>query len=592
MSVSKLREATEKKGCQVAVWLVMVVCLIGLTWTGISCFFHPAGMLQTDPSLERVVFTVNGKEVKLASLQRQMDDARGAVGAAVDPQREFAVYAIGIAGIVRSQVANSVAVARGISIDDSRILSMASSQFDDSVRRGKEQAIADKKLVANATDQQFQQYVEKQSGHTIAENKEAAMQKLKDALADPSLRDGVVGDFVRQALLESLYSSITVTEEEVRRSYDGLSFKYVSFDKQEMTDAQRKAQAEQALAEIKGGADFDAVTKKYMALPPKEPMKLRRSTLDLMGYLKPLGDLKVGDVSGVIVEPGSVYKIYKLVQFKSELPEDFETGKALYINTSRQERAQRAFSEAIEAGVKVAKIEWKSKGLEAVYKVYSTLTDSTLSEDGAIAKLLDVLDNTVVAQDDPAGPQAAKYARFGAVQQLETRLPADKLSALTKKKIDVINDLLLDVESVGLRLVLVDAYLQTGDNVGAVASLKLAAQNNTGFEKENEDNFSTINQKLNQLETEKKISDVDAAEIRNTLLDWSKSQAENAKLQNQQGDTLDQFAIDPKTGKTYGEEAKEKAAGATTGGTATTTGTASGGAAATTGGKTTSGKGK
>ena len=142
---------------------------------------------------------------------------------------------------------------------------------------------------------------------------------------------------------------------------------------------------------------------------------------------------------------------------------------------------------------------------------------------------------------------------------LEKIVTADERKALADDIVLVLLDVLTQYEHVPLRLELVDHYVSLGDKSKAAEQLRMAAENNSGYEEANTNTFAQINVKLQELESKGMIGDPEANSIRAVLADWSLKKKEAEDLEKKAQEELDKFAIDPKTGKPITESAKETA---------------------------------
>jgi hypothetical protein len=195
--------------------------------------------------------------------------------------------------------------------------------------------------------------------------------------------------------------------------------------------------------------------------------------------------------------------------------------------------------------------------------------DGTLQPAQVKTKLREIVEETVVDPSDPAGTRPATYARYTAMQSLDFQFSDAEKKEFAPKKIEILNDMLVDTEHVPFRLELVDTYLTLGDNAQAAQELLAAATNNSGLEMINQTYFESINQKLTAMEAAKQIDAKKAEEVRGVLLQWSKDKAEADRLQEEQQKELDKFTIpDPaaEAAKKALEEANKPKTTTTTGG--------------------------
>jgi hypothetical protein len=576
LSVTKLREATEKKGCMVAVWIVMVLSAVGLAGSGFFGCFNADQTVPADAVLEENVLSVNGEPVMLGTVNRQVEFFLGLyerMGQPVGtPDLDFEVTSSSLSLVVDQQVQLQMAKQKGLTVDDETILAAISDALDNEITQIRMQAVTGGDLKENATEAEFQEWFEKNVGSSTSEYKKSRIDLMREELKKPYVRQAEAGRYAFTELQEKYFNEATATDEEIKRSFDKLMVLKLTFDNVETPLAEREAQAKKALAEIKGGADFATVQTKYMKNPVNEPAGLLRSDVEADPAKRPLASLKPGQTSEVLMEFG-VPTIYKLLEVKSEAPTDIETNRDVYGQTVRREKAGKALQVDFDKARDAAKIEWESESFKAIFDVFETQTDDSLSDEQKKQVYLDVMAQGEAPADDPAGPKANVLAKYAAMKRVETMLTADERKERLQDFAMIIAATLDQYESTDLRLKLVDIYSEAGDYEQAAAELLLVAQYNTGFEEQNLTTFNTINTVLSKLQTEKKISDEAALKIRDELLKWSEAKKQSEEMEKKAEEEakkaqeeLDKFTIDPKTGKPLEE------GGTTGGGTGSTTG--------------------
>ncbi len=548
---------TEKKGCRTAVWVLMVASAIGVSISGLLVCAGGDRTSQTGQA-DFVVGTIDGQELTMAQIDIQIQAARGQSGQVSDPFSEYQILAGALQTSVAQLVITSLAVARNVVITDEQAVAMASSEVDAALTQFRSRAQAGGVLKPGATEQEFQEFFKSQQGMTTAEFKEGRINDMKKGLAEPVRRGGILAAYYQQALQNDYYTKTLVTDDEVKKSYDAFMVKSISFDRAGLSDDQRKKDAATARAEIIGGADFDAVMKKYMTTQAKEPTKIPRASLESTEPMKPILALAPGGVSEVIDSFG-VPRIYKLVEIKSELPKDFEASKTLFSDTYRRQKAMQEMQKVLMEAIKTAKIEWKSAGFGLVYKVAAISSQADLSNAAVKAELQSVVAVVTDPVIDPYGLQPARLARYLAAEQLNSIFDEKERVAFLPKYAEIVLDILATTENIDLRLRLADTYEQLGNKVAMTDALKSAAINNSGFEESNTDAFNRIHTKVTKLEVEKKIDPADAQQIRTILNEWSARKMEADALQQKSTTDLDQFNIDPATGKPLPSPADEAA---------------------------------
>jgi hypothetical protein len=582
VSVTKLRETTEKKGCMIAVWVVMVLTAVGVAGSGFFGCFNPGLHQDRNAAFDAEVLVVDGRSVSLGQLNgaiesfmKQFQMIPGA-----DPDMDYPIIASTLRAVVDQQIMANMAAQRGVVVTQEQILAKKSDEIDAEIRRFRLAAVTQADLKETATEAEFQKYFEEKTGESTSAFKERVLNEIRELLKDEKSMQAEIDRYSAEALQESFYASTTVTDEEARRSFDKLMMLRIAFDDQEMSLVDREAKAKAALAELRGGADFFAVQKKYMKNPIKEPTKYGLPEVERSVVQRPLAALKPGEVSEVITEFG-IPTIYKLVEKKSEIPADFDTNKAIHTDTVRREKASLERQKAIDDAHKKAKVVWKSPGYAAMYRVQDLRSkDAQPTDDQVKAVLREIVEKPIDAADDPAGPRPGVLARYGAMKQLQNMATPEEKKQLLPTYIAVLTETLTQYESVPVRLDLVDLYVEKGDTASIAVELRTAAEMNTGLAEVNSRYFAEINAKLADLESKKLISDADALAVRDVLSKWSLQKKEAEDYAKKAQEDLDKFNLDPST-----------ATAGTTGAPPATTGTTGGstGSAATTGATTTGG---
>ena len=541
----------------IAVWVVMVLSAIGVAGTGFFGCFN-SGMNGENAALQVEVLTVDGKPVTYGQVAGQVDTFMRQIGGQSDPEFDFQITSSILGAVIDQQLMANMAAERGIQVEESEVMAGESERIDADIRSLRLQYVSQGELKESATEAEFQKHFEETTGQTTAEYKQQRLDQIEEQLKDPAFRRAIFDNYAMQELQKSFFDSATATEEEVRRSYQNLMLLRITFDNQDKSLEERTVEANQALAELKAGRDFLAVQKKYMKNPITEPAQFRVTDVEANPALKPLASLKPGQYSAVITEFG-IPNIYKLVEIKSDAPDDLSTNLSVYSETVRREKANKALQEAVDKARKGAKVVWKSKGYGNIYEVSQLRLHEGMTEAQAKERLIAIMKDDLPPTDDPAGPRPFVIARYAAMRQLDPQLTADERKEHLQSFADVVVATLDHYESASLRLQLVDLHLELGQNEEAAQQLLTAAENNSGFEPANADNFSLINAKLSAMEAAEKISDEDALAIRDVLVRWNEEKNKAEEEAKKAQEELEKFNIDPQTGKTNEEKASETA---------------------------------
>ena len=555
MSVAKLRETTEKKGCMVALWIVMVLTAIGVAGSGFLGCFNPSLNTATDPTLQDVMFTVNGRNVTRGQMSLQMQAVVEQSRPSTGPADDFAIVAASIDRLIEAQVIADMAEQRRISVDDDDLLKMASDQADMMIEQFRSTAVAQSDLAQDATESQFQEYFTKSTGNTTTEFKKELIAEVQKSLDDPISREAALLPAVRQAVLDSYAATTRVTDDEVKQSYVKYNILSLSFSDPEKSLEVRRAEADKALAELNAGAKFETVMKRLDKDAPTDPLPYSKLLIEDNAGLKPILDLKPGGHTGVLINFGEP-QIFKLVEVTSDLPADYETNKTVLNETYRRQKASTEAGKALEEARNKAKIEWKSAGYEATYKVLRAYQIADITDDERKKILLEVVNDTELTTNDLAGQAVGANARYIAWARAEGFMTEAEIKESLRTKEDVILGALNFTENSLLRFELIEVYEALGDQDALAEALETAAEYNTGFAPENEMVFAQINLKVGELEDANKITPAQAQAVRAHLLEWSKRKAEADAAAAGASSDLDEFNVD-ETGKPIKESAED-----------------------------------
>ena len=528
MSVTKLRESTEKKGCQVAVWIIMVVSAIGVAGAGFFGCFSPmfGGGRSTEPA-QIVILEVDGQPVTLGEVSSGLEGWRRQFGTAATPDIEFQLTALVLNQLIEQKLSAAMAEAIGIRVSREEIIAHKSDEIDDTIRQFRLQAIQQADLKESATEAEFQTYFKEKNNETTADFKKRLLDEVNTQLDDPQILQQEESRYANQTLEANYAKNAQVSDEEIKKSFKYLMLRYISFEDQDKSVDERESLARQAIAELEAGADFEAVQKKYMKNPIKDPIRFNLRDVEASPEQKALAALKNGQHSQVITEFG-IPRVYQLAETKDELPADFEANKSVYGEPVRQAKGRELLAKALEESRKAMKLEWKSPGFEAIYAIQELATKAPAEQKAALKEMVV---NPTDSTSDPAGTAPASLARFGALRRLEALLTADEKKELGPTIIEIKEDMLNSYEDIKLRLELVDHYRDAGNKDEAGRQLLTAAENNSGFEQVNVDNYTTISTKLNDLVDSGVVADDMANQIRTALSKWN---LEKSKFEEEQ----------------------------------------------------------
>lgn len=487
-------------------------------------------------------FRVGDIAVPGAEIQDAIDNQLSTFGGAEQlPPRLVAsqVATVLNASIDRALLAR-LAQTRGIQFSDEAILAAQTRQLDEAVQQARQQAILTGQLKADATPQQFDEFIKKQAGgRTLAQIREEQTKSLREALADPSRRSQVLLSVAPLLLQQSMRGQFNPSEAELRASYDQLTVKRILL-KEGLPGKSAAERAQEALAAIQGGLSFEQAMDRYSNDLPQGSEKVSQNTTPLSGstvladpQLRPIADLKPGQVSGVLDTPeGKI--IVKLISRKSELPKDFEKNKATY----RSQLVDQYAGQAIEAELRKLRqdpnlVKWEAPGYRAIYE-FGRASEGAVGTDSE-AKMRQVyeLATQAVQKNQGYDARAAALARFASLDTLYNAAAANR-EALRDERIASIQSLLETGEFTDLRLQLVDLYVQANRKDEAFNELLTAARNNTRFDPVGQERYRSIAAKLAELQRSNTLTAEQAKQVQGELERYRTEQAEDERQRAEQ----------------------------------------------------------
>jgi hypothetical protein len=477
LSISKIRNSFDSKGCQVVLVVVGLLLAVGLLYTGTCQALTGAGQPAdgTQP-----VIVVDGRPISDRALgdavRRSQELTFQNTGGFSSPASDF--YAVGgaIDSLLRQTVIQSLLDKRGAKVADEDVRQASAREFEQQIELFRGQAEMSGQLKRGATDAEFEKWFkDNNNGQSIAEAKKARVANIEQTLKDPARAEELRRVYAQSTLLSLYAKESPVTETDLRQSYDEFTFKVLRFTG---TDgAARTKKAEEALAEIKGGAKVEDVAKKRLA-KSAETVPLGRVTADTVTYLKGLTALKVGEAM-LVEEPDSA-SVYVLEKVAPKLPEGYERDRQRLLEEFRERKAIEKLQDDIEAALSGDRVQWKAPGVKEVYEAYKTI-QAGLAPDlkERSQKLLEAYAKLNVAE---AGAQVQSWlalARYNLYQQYYVGLTPAEQAENRDEWIKCVEAVLDFREDVQLRLDLAKLYADKGDFELAAEQILLAAEANT-----------------------------------------------------------------------------------------------------------------
>jgi len=568
LSINKIRQSFETKGCQVALIICGALLVLGLVLPQ-SCAGLFANQNAASASTDVVVAKVGSRDITMkqvaAAFEAQQQQFAQFAAQLSEPDIKFTIFSSALKQTVDSALMAELASRKGISLDDVTVLTAYEKQLDDAFEQTKADLIAQKKVPATATAADIDKALSAQlGGKTVAEYRTEQLDMIKKGLSDPATRDGVVGQIVPALVNEGYMAQANVTEEELKASYDSLVFDAIPFNDLKQALADREAKAEAAYGEIEGGKDFAAVKKAVAPNAPTATVALTRTEIESNPALAPLLDLKPGETAEPVLREGSPV-IYRLSKIENKLPADFESTKATLLNFRRQQVAGQQLTKDLDELKKSSAVVWQNPTMETFYKISEVASVATIAEQRE--KYLEYAEALAVPPKDPAqaiNPEWVALGRYFAINQAYSISKPEQQKEMKEQLVDAAQEALEFSESGTLRLKLAQLYADLGDNENLADTLRVAAQNNVGFDAGNQQTYAEITRLKKKYQDDKKLTPEQAAEIQKALDDWLKEKAEYEKEQAEFRKEQEAAAkeLDEADRKAAEEEAKKAGANA------------------------------
>jgi hypothetical protein len=488
--------------------------------------------LDTSP----VVAELGGFKATALQMDRLAAASRNSSDRTADtygPADEANAYA-GAVGNVMDHVATlELAAQNGIKMDDKKAQEAIPSLWAQQIQTFKDMLRQNGKLKPNATEQEFETAFKAQNGISVEDQHKDFVQQFDDALADAARHELILAEIANRSLAEKFNNGTTITDEDLKNSYNELSVKRIAFEGKAGAEGQKLA--EKALADIKAGMSFDQAIRKYNTAKPP-PGKKATNTTNIPNMLKQfpgykeLFELKDGEISRPMDQFNST-TIFQKVKTVQNLPKDFEKNKEQLRKDLRQQEGPQRLRAALDA--LKSQIKWKDEGYKLLFDLHEATGDFTASADVKKKKLLDIQSRAekVAAGNGPSARLGA-LALFAANEEVYKNAKPEEQKAMAGDRIKAIEAALQGTESPNLRVELAQLYKDTGKTKEAIDQLKEASRgNNDTTSASGQKNYDTTLKILDELKAAKNISDADAKAIEAELKRWREQKQEQVKME-------------------------------------------------------------
>jgi parvulin-like peptidyl-prolyl isomerase len=390
---------------RVALWALLAVFIIGL-----PLLFSQARIPAREEGAQaqaRVLARVNGEPVLKSGAERVFEHG-------IDQSIQYAVATgrpldMGLLwqlrlGAMEQAIANATllqqAQSLGVSVSKGDVKQRAQDLVDQQLALFKSQ------LDGERLEQQLAYVVantEGQAGRPDDRMSERDFRKWHlSMLTDPA--QGLRDQMVLERLEQSVVGQVSVTEDDLLRSYDEAKVRRILValrppGGEERTEEEARAQAEELLARVKAGEDFAELAKSESDDPAAQQTgglldRVRRGRWPAE-WDRAVFSLQPGETTPVVEAPTG-YEIVKLEQLARQLPDDFEETKDQLLGRFAQEERNRVWGQYVTDLTDKADIEVVDQEMLA----YRALSEGKLEE--AIASL-----TAAVAEVQEAGGLAA-----------------------------------------------------------------------------------------------------------------------------------------------------------------------------------------
>lgn len=581
MSIVSIRESMEKKGCQVVLWIIGLLIVLGMVANTFK-WNNPEG--EQDPAQMVELYKVGDTSVTAAMFDDDFRKAAESMGGTStgSPATDFGLYGQAIKRRVNLAAVERLAAERGIVMDEATIKTLAETTAKQVLDQQKLQLLMSGQIKPDATEADADKKLVELLGKPKEQFVTEKVQEIVAKLNDPKEKKDIIDGLRPLAVLQSITKSLNFSEDDLKKTFEQMQFEIARFDDPTKGPTDREAAAAKALEAIKGGKSFAEVQKE--ASPKSKPENLKseltRAMIEADKSLAPLLALKPGEVSEVITSFGSP-TIYKLVGTKANLPQDFEKNKARLLANAKDQKAATQLTADLEAKTKTLKVEFKDLGIKAVYDTYELLTNQEARKDAkAFRESVIAMRTTVTGMDATKGSaNLAALSEFVLTEELYASGTVEQRKEMLPERLEVAERVLQFGEDLSLRLDLSKDLIGAKMGEEAFSVLLVAAENNVDTENAGTAVHTQISQMNEAAFNQKVFTDDQHTQIQKELDRWVdekatriKEEAEDKAAAAKANADLDAEVEKAKQEKASQEKSGTKPAPAGTTGTTGTTG--------------------
>ncbi len=535
MSVDAIRRIIEKPGCSITAAAVLLLAMV-LGLSNAECG-GPNRLRQEDVSRE-VLAEIGSQKLyrdEFETIREQIEQQQGANQFLMQSNPFASAQMMGAAlqQAVDRVYMQELGRAKGLKLTDEELKALFQLDIERQVQQTRMQLAMSGALKMDASEQEFAKAFKEASGRELAEVKKEANEQFATALKDKTKRAQIAADFTQPALLQTVASSVPASEEAVKRGFRDYKVQTIFIPEAEGKDP--LAECEKVYAEIQGGLAFDKAVEqvkgKVTSAQPSDgaPFNLPYSQIENNPDLTPLKTMQAGEVSKPSKIQGGA-AIYKLIEVKENLPDDFEQRKPQYTEQYKQTLAQSLLAADLRNLREEKPVVWKDKGFELLYKFMSMRPDTWTKEE-----MRDLCRESLeAAGGSEVSEQPAAYVAYLTGQEyVALASEGEEKTEARGLLVQATEALLSFTENAMLRLSLVEQYLEAKEYEKAYQQLLAASQANSDPEITGQMIYSEVDRHAIALEKANALTPEQKTELDAAQKAWRELRAEHDKTQEE-----------------------------------------------------------
>jgi hypothetical protein len=531
VSISKFQEKFLRKGCGPIIVVAMSAVFLGFGFNN-QCNRYAgmnrgAGQGDNEDRFEIVkVGNVPVTSTQVQNVESQLASREGAVSF----QTQASGTAQAIYGLVTQAAYADIVDSEHIPVTEDALLNAYKTLLQQEIDQVKLQLM----MSGKAKDQKdIDAAFKAQTGKVPDQFLKDELTTAREQYSDKDKRAELVEKVAQELVEQSYEAKIVPSDQALQDSYrsDVVKRIFIASAKSPNVDAK----IAEVQAALKGGMSFEQAMDKFSSDPAYGAhKKVSDNTTDVGADMiasdpeyKPLAGQQAGFVSGPVDVPGGK-AIFKVVTIQSKLPPDFQKNIATYRTDYAKKTAPKEVQKRVQSILTSSATTWDNLGYKVLYEYMQSLySGSTANPTEAMRKIADEAKD-VLQKGDPAYGEPATYAWYLAFEVVYQGAGADK-TKLRDERIAVLNAVLQHTEDYGIRMELVDLYMQAKDPAGALNNLIAAAQNNTDYGGQGTAHFGDIQAKRAAMLKAGLVKDADLKPLDAAQASWRSAKADQDK---------------------------------------------------------------